>query len=157
MRGSGRAAGPGLAYPWRMQSPARIVTAAVAAVEALALLGYAASIAVVALTTGIQGPSEVSSTTGVAVEIITYAVFGVGLAAIAWGRWRGHGWASVPFALAQVLALTVGIPLLTGADDGRLWGLGITAAAVIGLVGLVVGGRDPALDLTDAEKPANRH
>lgn len=146
-----------LAYPRRMRTPARTLTAVVAGGQALALVGYAVSIAVVALTTGIQGPSEVSSATGVAVEIVTFAVFGAGLAAIAWGRWRGHGWATVPFALAQVLALTVGIPLLTGADDGRLWGLGITAAAVVGLVALVLGGRDPALDLTDPQKSAERH
>ena len=51
----------------------------------------------------------------------------------------------------------MGIPLLTGADDGRLWGLGITAAAVVGLVALVLGGRDPALDLSDPQKSAERH
>lgn len=124
-----------------------MITAAVAGVQAVALLGYAASIAAVALTTGIEGPVEVSSPTGVVVEIVTFAAFGVGMAAIAWGRWRGHGWATVPFALAQLLALTVGIPLATGVDDGRLWGYGITGLAIAGLAALAFGGRDPALDL----------
>lgn len=134
-----------------MTSPGRLITAVVAGVQAVALLGYAVSIATVAATTGIQGPTEVSSPTGVAVEIVTFAVFGVGMAAIAWGRWRGHGWATVPFALAQVLALTVGIPLATGVEDGRLWGYGITLSAVVGLAALVFGGRDPALDLKQPE------
>ena len=131
----------------------------VALAEAIALLGYAISIAVVALTTGIQGPQEVSSPTGVTVEVATFALFGAGMAAIAWGRWRGHGWSTVPFVVTQLLALTVGIPMATGVPDGRLTGLAICAGVLIGLGALILGGRDAAMDLRDqaTDPVADRH
>lgn len=135
--------------PVRSTSPAQILTTAIAAAQALALLGYAISIAVVALTTGIEGPSDVSSPTGVVVEIVTFALFGLGMSLVAWGRWRRQGWATVPFAVAQLLALTVGIPLATGVSQGRAAGIAITAGALLGLGGLFLGGRDAAMDLND--------
>lgn len=140
--------------PARPISPAQVLTTAVAAAQAVALLGYAISIAVVALTTGIEGPSEVSSPTGVAVEIVTFALFGLGMSFVAWGRWRRQGWATVPFAVAQLLALTVGIPLATGVSQGRPAGFVITGGALLGLVGLLMGGRDTAMDLRD--EPSER-
>ena len=125
--------------------PARTVSSIVAGVEAAALLGYAASIAYVALTVGIQGPSEVSSPAGVVVEIVTFLLFGVGMSFVAIGRWRRQGWATIPFVVAQLLALTVGIPLATGVPESRPLGYLITALAVIGLASLFLGDRDPAL------------
>lgn len=125
---------------------ARRISTVVAGVEAAALLGYGVSIAFVALTAGIQGPAAVSSPAGVVVEVLTFVVFGVGLAMVAVGRWRRQGWATIPFVVAQLLALTVGIPLATGAPESRLLGYLITAAAVIGLVSLFLGDRDPALE-----------
>lgn len=125
-----------------MMSPARLLTAIVAAAESAALAAYAISIAAVALTAGLQGPVEVSSPTGVAVEVITFALFAVGLAVVAWGRWKGHGWSTVPFVVAQLLALTVGIPMATGVPDGRWIGVAITVAALGGLVALLIAGRE---------------
>lgn len=116
-----------------------------AGAEALALLGYAVSIAFVALTVGIQGPSEVSSPVGVVVETATFLLFGVGMLLVAVGRWRRQGWATIPFVVAQLLALTVGIPLATGVEETRLLGYLITAVAVVGLASLFLGDRDPAL------------
>lgn len=123
----------------------RSISTFVAGVEAAALLGYGVSIAYVALTAGIQGPVEVSSPAGVVVEVVTFLAFGAGMALVAVGRWRRQGWATIPFVVAQLLALTVGIPLATGAPDSRLLGYVITAGAVIGLVSLFLGDRDPAL------------
>lgn len=137
-----------------MRSPAARVTAVVAAIEGLALLGYAAGIALVVAISGIQGPEEVASPTGVVVEIVTFAVFGAGMGAISWGRWSGAGWATIPFLVTQLLALTVGIPMATGAADARLWGAGITILAVAGIAALFLGGRDPAVDLR-ADAPAS--
>lgn len=125
-----------------MMSPARLLTAIVAAAESAALAAYAISIAAVALTAGLQGPVEVSSPTGVAVEVITFALFAVGLAMVAWGRSKGHGWSTVPFVVAQLLALTVGIPMATGVPDGRWIGVAITVAALGGLVALLIAGRE---------------
>lgn len=117
-----------------------LLTTTVAALEGLALAGYGVSIAVVALTSGLAGPVDVSSPSGVAVEIAVYLIFGAALGWIALGRLRGRDWATVPFLLAQLLALTVGIPMLTGA--GVLAGAAITAAALAGLVGMWLEGRD---------------
>ncbi len=143
-------------YPGAMASAARVISSAVAGAEGLGLLGYAASIAVVAVTSGIAGPAEVSSPSGVVVEIVTFALLGAGLVVVAVGRWRGHGWATIPFVVAQLLALTVGVPLATGATEGRAAGYLITAVAVLGLVSLFLGGRDPAWEVTDASSPQER-
>ncbi|MFN8126557.1 MAG: hypothetical protein U0R64_08645 [Candidatus Nanopelagicales bacterium] len=117
----------------------RLLTVAVAAVEALLLIGYALSITWVVATTGLQGPQDVSSSSGVAVEITVFALFGIGCGLLAVGRWRGTDWATVPFAVVQLLALTVGIPLATGAGGGVPFGIVITAMAVLGLAALVWG------------------
>lgn len=137
-----------------MMSPARLLTAIVAAVEAAALAAYAISIAAVALTAGLQGPVEVSSPTGVAVEVVTFALFAVGLAVVAWGRWKGHGWSTVPFVVAQLLALTVSIPMATGVPDGRWIGVALTVAALGGLVALLFAGREGD-DPAESEAGAN--
>jgi hypothetical protein len=85
---------------------------------------------------------EVSSPTGVAVEVVTFALFAVGLAVVAWGRSKGHGWSTVPFVVAQLLALTVSIPMATGVPDGRWIGVALTVAAFGGLIALLFAGRD---------------
>lgn len=115
------------------------LTAVCAGVQAALLLGYAASIGWVALASGIAGPQEVSSPTGVAVEVVTFALLGVGVAAVAVGRWRGSAWSTVPFVVTQALGLAVGVPLVTGAGGGVPAGAAICAAALIGLGALTVG------------------
>lgn len=110
-----------------------------AALEALLLIGYAISITVVVATTGLQGPQDVSSGPGVAVEIVVFVLFGVGCAVLAVGRWRGSGWSAVPFVVVQLLALTVSVPLATGAGGGVPFGVGVTLAAVAGLAAMVWG------------------
>ena len=121
-----------------MPPTARAVTAVIAAAEGLTLLGYAGSITWVAVTSGLQGPVEVSSPAGVTVEVLVFALFGAGVLALAVGRWRGTGWSTVPFVVVQLLALTVGIPLVTGTGGALSAGVVITAAAVIGLGGVVM-------------------
>lgn len=116
------------------------ITAVVAGLEALVLSGYAISIAVVALTQGVQGPEAVASPTGVAVESVVFALFGIGMGLIAIGRWRRAGWTSVPFVLAQLLALTVGIPLVTASGGPRIAGVLTVLVALTG-VGAVLAGR----------------
>lgn len=121
---------------------ARLITTIVAAIEAAALISYGLITGGVALVSGIEGPSAVSSPTGVAMEVLTFVLFGAGLVAIAVGRWRSAGWSTVPFLVAQLLALTIGIPLATGVSEGVPFGVVITALAVVGLVGMFLGGRE---------------
>lgn len=118
--------------------PAQLVTAAVAGIEGLLLLGYGVSIAVVALTSGLSGPGEVSSPAGTAVEVAVFAAFGIGLGAVAWGRWRDRDWSVVPFVLAQLLALVAAVPMATGQGAGVPVGIVVTALALAGLASLVV-------------------
>lgn len=128
-----------------MPSTARAVTATIAGLEGLFLIGYAVSIAWVAVSSGITGPVEVSSPAGVTVEIIVFALFGVGVTVLAVGRWRGSGWSVVPFVVVQLLALTVGIPLATGSGGAVPAGIAVSALALIGLGALVAdrAGADP--------------
>ncbi len=113
-------------------------TAVCAGIPAALLLGYSISIAAVALTQGIEGPQEVSSPTGVAVEVVTFALLGVGVAVVAIGRWSGRSWSSVPFVVIQLLALTVGVPMMTGAGAGVPVGAVVSATALAGLAALAV-------------------
>lgn len=116
----------------------RLATTAVVTAQALALIGYALGIAVIGLTSGLEGPEAVSSPMGATVEVITFALFGAGLAAIAVGRWRTSSWSGPPFVLAQLLALTVGVPLATASGSvGTTIGVLLTASAVVGIVGIV--------------------
>jgi hypothetical protein len=118
----------------------RLITASVAGLQAIALLGYALGISVIGLMSGLEGPAAVSSPTGAVVEVIAFGLFGAGLAAIALGRWRESGWSGPPFVLAQLLALTVGIPLVSASDSvGTAIGSLVTGSAILGIVGIVAG------------------
>jgi hypothetical protein len=112
-------------------------TAVVAGVESLLLLGYAVSIAFVAATQGIEGPQDVSSPAGVAVEVAVFAAFAAGVAAIAWGRRSGQSWSGAPFVVVQVLALTVSVPLAFGSGAGVPAGVLTTIGALVGLAALI--------------------
>lgn len=129
------------------------IAAATAAVQALLLLGYAVSIAVVAAARGIEGPAEVSSPAGVVVEIATFALLGAGVAVVAYGRWRGRSWSSVPFVVVQLLALTAGVPMLLGSGAGVPAGALVCTAALVGLVALGTATAQRGADDAAAARP----
>ena len=115
-------------------------TTAVAGLQGLALLGYALGISIIGLTSGLEGPAEVSSPAGAVVEVAAFALFGAAMVTIAIGRWRESAWSGPPFVLSQLLALAVGLPLATAADTvGVTIGFAVTASAVVGIIGIVVG------------------
>lgn len=151
----------------------RFATTGVAGLQGLALLVYGAGISIIGLTSGLEGPAEVSSPTGAVVEVVTFALFGAGMIAIAVGRWREASWSGPPFVLSQLLALAVGLPLATASDPvGKTIGLLITGSAVVGMVGLVVGAlrqqspeerenpsseTESVTDLRESGRPANNN
>lgn len=111
-----------------------VVGAGIAALEAVALLAYSAYIAVQVIRLGITGPAEVSNPVSVGLEITIFAVFGVAMALGAYGLWRAKRWGRSLLVMGQLLALVVGIPL-AGAQGLERWaGVGIVAAALVGLV-----------------------
>lgn len=116
------------------------LSAGVAGLEAVVLVGYGISIAAVALTQGIQGPEAVATPTGVAVETVVFVLFGVGMGLLTLGRWRRADWSTVPFVIAQLLALTVGVPLATASGWPRIVGVLTVLVALTG-VGAVLPGR----------------
>lgn len=118
----------------------KLTTTAVAGLQGLALLGYAAGISVIGLTSGLEGPAAVSSPVGAVVEVVTFALFGAAMIAIAVGRWRESSWSGPPFVLSQLLALAVGLPLATATDMvGKTIGLAVSASAVVGIIGILAG------------------
>lgn len=111
------------------------VLAAIAAIEGLALLGYAIFDAVEAVRVGITGPSEVSNATALGLQIALFAVFGAAMLWTARGWLRRAGWVRGAFVLAQLIALVVGVPLI-GASGSleRVTGIAVTALAGTGLL-----------------------
>ncbi len=116
-------------------APGFRVMAGIAVAQALVLAGMGLAVLVVVVRDGIQGPAAVASGQGVAMEIVVYLLFAAGMAAVAVGAWRGAGWAATPFLLAQLLALTVGLPMATGDEGGvRAAGILVALAAVAGIL-----------------------
>ena len=105
-----------------------------AAIEGIALLGYAVYIAVQVARLGITGPAEVSSPIAVTLEITIFAALGAGLALAARGLWRARRWARSMLLVGQFLALVVGVPLI-GAQGGVERGAGI-ALVVLAVAGI---------------------
>lgn len=128
----------------------------VAGLEAALLVGYAVSIGVVAITAGLSGPSAVSSPAGTVVEVVVFALFGLGMGAVARGRLRDQDWASVPFVVAQLLVLVAAVPMATGAGPGVPFGIIATVAAVAGLAALVIARTAAEPAPSDASVPAAR-
>lgn len=94
---------------------------------------YAILITAGVLRFGLSGPEAVSNPGGVTLAVIIYLFFGVGLLATAWGWWKIKRWARSPFVLAQLLALVVGIPLISAAGTSeKMVGVFVTVMAVIG-------------------------
>lgn len=118
-----------------MRAPGRpfAVLAGIAAIEGLALVGYAGFDLVSVVRYGIQGPSAVSNPPAVTLQILIFALFGAGLLLVASGWWRVRRWARAPFLLVQLLALVVGVPLAqAGGSVERVTGVATVAVAVAG-------------------------
>lgn len=113
---------------------AALVAAVVAAVEGVALIGNGIAVAVVVLRDGITGPSDIASPTGVVVEVLLYLLFGGALLWIARGLYRGAAAALTPFLLAQLLGLTVSIPMAQGGGLPAVVGWIATLMALAGIV-----------------------
>lgn len=113
---------------------AALVAAGVAAVEGAALIANGIAVAVVVLRDGITGPSAVASPMGVAVEVVLYLFFGGALLWIARGLLRGAASVLTPFVLAQLLGLTVTIPMAQGSGAASAIGWVATLLAAAGIV-----------------------
>ncbi len=104
------------------------------------MVAYGLGIAVVGLTVGLEGSTAASEPLAVTVEVITFCLFGIGLLLVAWGLFGQRSWSKLPFVVAQLLAFTVGVPLLSSTDSlGFVIGLSVTVGAALGLVALIVG------------------
>ncbi|MCB0917344.1 MAG: hypothetical protein KDC39_02110 [Actinobacteria bacterium] len=115
-----------------------VLTTAVAALQGFALISYAIAIVIVALIAGLDSHEEVSTPTGLVVQVVAFILLGAGLLGLALGRWQCRPWSATPFAMAQILGLAVGVPLLLAPDGtGSVVGLLVSLSAVAGLVGLV--------------------
>ena len=112
-----------------------VVLAAIAAIEGLALAGYAAFDAVEAVRVGATGPADVSNGPALVGQIVILAVFGAGLVFIGLGWWRTRRWPRAPFLLAQLIALVIGVPLASAAGGVvRVVGIAMVVAALAGIV-----------------------
>lgn len=106
-----------------------VVGAVVAGVEGVALLAYAAYIAVQVARLGITGPAEVSNPVAVTLEITIFGLLGAAMVLAARGLWRARRWARSMLVVGQFLALVVGIPLVM-AEGGVERGAGIAMVAL---------------------------
>lgn len=112
-----------------------IVPAGVAAAEGIGLIGYAIFDVVQWIREGITGPQEVSNLPGLILQIVIFAVLGIAMFLIAVGWWRVKYAARAPFIVAQLLALVVGIPLVSAPDLGtQQVGIILVCVAAVGLV-----------------------
>lgn len=131
-----------------------MATTSVAAAQGLALLGYGLGISIIGLTSGLEGPAEVSSPIGAIVEVATFGLFGVAMISIAFGRWHQSSWSGPPFVLSQLLALAVGLPLATATDAvGRTIGFAVTASVLVGLGAMIVGLWQSPPEQPDSDDP----
>lgn len=120
-----------------MSEPARplIALAAISGIEGVALVGYAAFELIEAFRLGATGPADVSNVPAIILQIVLFALFGVGLLVVAPGWWGARRWARAPFLLAQLIALVVGVPLAQSSGGvERIVGAGIAVAALLGIV-----------------------
>lgn len=107
--------------------------AGVSTVQGVFFLIYAVLITVGVLRFGLSGPEAVSNTPGVTLAVIIFLFFGAGLVVTAWGWWQVRSWARSPFILAQLLALVVGVPLISATGSGeKIVGVVVTIVAIAG-------------------------
>jgi hypothetical protein len=114
--------------------PLLVVLAAIAAIQGLVLVAYAVYDVIQGLRFGLTGPEEVSNLPALVLQIVIFAVLGVGMLAIARGWWLSKYGARAPFILAQLLGLVVGFPLAQAPDSGtRAIGTALVVIAVVGI------------------------
>jgi hypothetical protein len=113
--------GPGGPLAGRVPAPL-LVAAAVVAVEALLLVGYA----VVLLPALTSERLAMGLTTPV-----FFIVYGVGLAACAWALTRGRSWARAPVVLAQLIQIGVAWSFRGGASTAAAIALAVLAVVVL--------------------------
>jgi len=107
---------------------ALLVAIAIAAVEALAVLAYAAGIAL----SGFANPDSVAAP---GVEVVIYVIFAVGIGLVVKGLLQGRRWARTPFVVVQLFGLVTGWTLVQGDGDSTHWlGYAVMAVSVLGLV-----------------------
>lgn len=115
--------------------PLLIVLAVIAAIEGVGLIGYAAFDVFQGITVGITGPAEVSNLPALVLQIAIFAALGIGLLLVARGWWGAKYGARAPFIVAQLLALVVGVPLLSAPDAGtRQIAVVLIGAGAVGIV-----------------------
>lgn len=115
--------------------PLLIVLAIIAALQGAGLIGYALYDIIQGVTVGLTGPSEVSNLPGLLLQIVIFAALGIGLLMVARGWWGAKYGARAPFIVAQLLALVVGIPLVSAPDVGtRQVGAIVLGLGVVGIV-----------------------
>ena len=121
-----------------MRTPGRafVALSAIAGLEALALVGYAIYDLISVIRFGIHGPSEVSNTPAVTLQILIFALFGAALAWVCRGWWLRRRWARAPFLLGQLLALVVGVPLAQA--EGRVEAVAGVVIVLIAVAGGIV-------------------
>lgn len=120
--------------PRPVPSPPFLALSAAAALEGIALVGYATFDIVEFARSGISGPSEVSNLPALILQVLIFLSFGVGLLAVSRGWWRVNRRARAPFLLAQLIALVVGFPLAQAAGPTeRVAGIVITGVALLGI------------------------
>lgn len=114
------------------------VSAPLVAAEGLALLIYGLYLIVQVARFGITGPEEVSNVPAVALEIVIFTGFGVGVLLAARGLWRARRPARAPAVLTQIIAVVVGGPLAFSSDpSSQIAGIAIVIVAVGSAVALL--------------------
>jgi hypothetical protein len=116
--------------------PLLLVLAVIAAIQGLALVGYAIYDIVQGIRIGITGPAEVSNLPALLLQIVIFGALGAAMLAIALGWWRAKYGARAPFIVAQLLALVVGVPL-TQAPEASIQYVG-GALVVVGIIGIAL-------------------
>lgn len=119
-----------------MTAPARPLAAlaVIALLEGVALIAYALFDLVEAARLGAAGPADVSNVPAIALQIVIFAAFGVGMAWVARGWWGSHRWARAPFLLAQMIALLVGYEMAQSTITApRIAGIAVALVAVVGI------------------------
>lgn len=111
------------------------VAAGIAFVQGVVLVGYALFDIYGAITVGTTGPEEVSNTPALMLQIVIFALFGLGLLAVGYGWIRRARWARAPFLVAQFVAIIIGWPLAQASETVvRMTGALLVVCAVLGIV-----------------------
>lgn len=127
---------PELNIGWRLVS-------AIAWLQALVLAGNGLWVAVTVIRDGITGPAAVASAGGVITEVVIFLAFAAGMGVLGALAWRGRRGALTPFLLAQLLALTVGVPLVQAESNLiRVIGVVTILVALLGAVAWFLALRD---------------